>query len=146
MERRIVKKLFSMVLAFALCLSLMGTAMAETDPCTAFRDVNRAAWYHTALDYVVTNKLLSGTSATTFNPSGKVSRAMVVQTFYAIEGKPGFSGNSAFSDVKAGAWYFESVNWAAGSKLAAGFETGEFKPNTNVSREQLAVFFRAFGG
>ena len=140
------KKLISIVLAVVLCFSLMGTVCAETDPCAAFRDVNRKAWYHTALDYVVKNKMMSGTSAVSFDPSGKVSRAMVVQTFYAIADKPSFSGKSAFADVKEGAWYFESVNWAADKKLAAGYGEGAFKPNINVSREQLAVFFKAFSG
>lgn len=140
------RKLYSLILTIAMVMSLTGTAMAETDPCAAFQDVNRAAWYHTALDYVVKNKLMNGTSAVTFDPSGKVSRAMVVQTFYAIAQKPGFSGTSAFKDVKQGVWYFESVNWAAENKLAAGYGDGYFKPNVHVSREQLAVFFRAFSG
>lgn len=140
------RKLYSLILTVAMVMSLTGTAMAETDPCAAFHDVNRAAWYHTALDYVVKNKLMSGTSSETFDPSGKVSRAMVVQTFYAIAQKPGFSGTSAFKDVKQGVWYFESVNWAAENKLAAGYGDGYFKPNVHVSREQLAVFFRAFAG
>ena len=139
-------KLTALILTAVLSLSLMGTALAETDPCAAFHDVNRSAWYHTALDYVVKNKLMSGTSAVTFEPSGKVSRAMVVQTFYAIADKPGFSDKSAFKDVKPGAWYYESVNWAASRKLAAGMGEGDFKPNNNVTREQLAVFFRAFAG
>ena len=92
-------KLTALILTAVMSLSLMGTALAETDPCAAFHDVNRSTWYHTALDYVVKNKLMSGTSAVTFEPSGKVSRAMVVQTFYAIAEKPGFSGKSAFNDV-----------------------------------------------
>ena len=140
------RKLISLLLTAVLSLSLMGTALAKTDPCAAFRDVNRAAWYHTALDYVVKNKLMNGTSSATFDPAGKVSRAMVVQTFYAIAEKPGFSGTSAFKDVKQGAWYFESVNWAAGNKLAAGYGDGTFEPNVHVSREHLAIFFRAFAG
>ena len=52
-------KLTALILTAVLSLSLMGTALAETDPCAAFRDVNRSAWYHTALDYVVKNKLMS---------------------------------------------------------------------------------------
>lgn len=140
------KRLITIIMTIVFSFSIMGTALAETDPCAAFRDVNRTAWYHTALDYVVKNKLMSGTSAVTFDPSGKVSRAMVVQTFYAIADKPGFSRTSAFTDVIEGAWYYESVNWAAEKKLAAGYGKGVFKPSTNVSREQLAVFFKAFSG
>ena len=124
-----MKKLTALILTVVLSLSVMGTALAEADPCAAFRDVDRSAWYHTALDYVVKNKLMSGTSAVTFEPSEKVSRAMVVQTFYAIADRPGFFGKSAFDDVKEGAWYFESVNWAAGKKLAAGFAPLELLEN-----------------
>ena len=140
------KRLISILLTMMFMISLIGTAVAETDPCSAFTDVNRASWYHTALDFVVKNQLMSGTSKTTFAPGSTVSRAMTVQTFYAIAGKPAFNGATAFRDVQKGSWYFESVNWASANHLAAGTGGGAFRPNDNVTREQLAVFFKAFAG
>ena len=141
-----MKKIIVILLTVAMSLSLMGSVFAETDPCASFTDVNRSSWYHTALDFVVKNQLMSGTSKTTFAPGSTVSRAMTVQTFYAIAGKPTYSGMSAFHDVARGSWYFESVNWASANHLAAGTGGGAFRPNDNVTREQLAVFFKAFAG
>ena len=100
-----MKKIITILLTVAMSFSLMGSTFAETDPCASFTDVNRSSWYHTALDFVVKNQLMSGTSKTTFAPGSTVSRAMTVQTFYAIAGKPAFNGASAFHDVIKGSWY-----------------------------------------
>ena len=142
MRKRILALLVSVLMSF----SIVANAYAETDPCSAFTDVDRSAWYHTALDYVLKNGLMSGMSDTKFAPKSNVSRAMVVQTFYAIEGKPEVKGTAPFSDVEQSSWYCDAVNWAAKNGVAAGFSNGTFRPSAPVTREQLAVFFKAFAG
>ena len=136
--------MISLVTAILMMTCAVLPVCAAPDPCSTFRDVDRSAWYHEGLDYVVESGVMSGTGKTTFEPSGVVSRAMTLQTFYAIAGKPGFAGTTAFSDVKSAAWYYSAVNWGARNELAAGYMDGTFRPNSNVTREQLAVFFKAF--
>lgn len=104
-----------------------------------FQDVPAAAWYRFAVDYVYDRGIMSGTSATTFSPDGTVTRGMVAQILYAMEGKPAVSGTGVFTDVNRNDWYADAVNWAAENGLVAGVGEGLFAPNDSITREQLAV-------
>ena len=111
-----------------------------------FADVSSSAWYASYVDYAVDNGFMTGTSATTFEPEGALTRAMVVTMLYAMDGKPAASGSSSFSDVSSDQWYADPVAWAASNGIVSGYEDGTFRPNTNVSREQLATMLRAYAG
>ena len=60
------------------------------------------------------HKLFAGTSDTTFEPSARLTRAMIVMILYRLEGEPA-AAESAFTDVCSGAWYAGAIGWAAGS-------------------------------
>lgn len=45
-----------------------------------------------------------------------------------------------FSDVTAGAYYTDSVTWAANAGIATGYIDGTFRPGDTVTRAQAAVF------
>jgi len=49
-----------------------------------------------------------------------------------------------FSDVKAGLWYSDAVNWASANDIVIGYADGTLGPNDNISREQLAVMLYRF--
>ena len=114
---------------------------ADTCPSKKFVDMNdtEGKWYHEGVDYALTKGYMAGMSDTTFNPSGNVTRAQITQILYAAEGKPAVSGNSTFTDVKAGKWYTDAVIWAASKDVVAGYPDGTFKPDKNVTREELAT-------
>ena len=103
-----------------------------------FTDVADDAWYKEAVDYVYANGLMSGTSATTFAPSTQLSRAMMVQILYNLEEQPVVTESAAFTDVAAGAWYADAVNWAAGEGIVSGYGNGRFGPDDLITREQMA--------
>ena len=71
-----MKKCLSLVLAFALILSLAVPALAVEKP-----------WYAEAQSYVEINGLMKGTDKG-FEPNGTVSLATVLQTLYNLEGNP----------------------------------------------------------
>ena len=114
----------------------------ETKPekTTGFADVKSTDWFQADVAYVVENKLMTGTSDTTFNPAGSTTRAMVVTTLYRMAGSPEVSGKSAFTDVAAGSYYENAVIWAAENNVASGTSETTFDPNKAVTREQLAQF------
>ena len=103
-----------------------------------YYDVMTPSWYRDSVDYVTDKTYMTGVGLWEFNPSGRVSRAQVAQILYAMEGKPN-SGKDMFSDVTAGAWYKEAVNWAANNGLVSGYGNGKFGPNDNVTRQQLVA-------
>lgn len=50
-----------------------------------------------------------------------------------------------FSDVKKGAWYEATVEWAVSKDMIKGYQDGTFKPNKNVTEaEFLTMLLRAF--
>lgn len=107
-------------------------------PSAPFTDVDTAKWYHLSVDYVLTHKMMNGVSSRAFAPNANLTRGMLVQILYNLEGKT--KGTAAnFSDVQADAWYAEAVGWAASNKVVTGYADGTFRPNAAVTREQAAA-------
>ena len=108
-----------------------------------FIDVADSDWFYDPVCYVYSQGLMTGTSATTFEPNTPLSRAMLVAVLHRLEGSPTVSGGD-FSDVADGDWYAQAVNWAASVGVVNGFDDGTFQPNTAITREQLAAILRNY--
>ena len=104
----------------------------------AFKDVSSDDWYAKYADYVNYGRIMVGDSGN-FDPDASMTRAMFVQTLYAIAGKPSASAKTSFSDVSSSQWYAKAVAWASENGIVAGFEDGTFAPNQAVTREQMAL-------
>ncbi|MGI6028855.1 MAG: S-layer homology domain-containing protein [Candidatus Heteroscillospira sp.] len=113
------------------------SAYAQLTSGMPFTDVNNH-WAKSFIEYAYKNKFMSGISDTLFAPDQKLSRAMIAQLLYNLEGSPA-SDSNAFTDVEAGQWYAKAVNWASANGLVAGYGNGTFGPNDNITREQLAL-------
>ena len=108
-------------------------------PGSRFTDMPPAGnWAHNAIDFTVAHKLFAGTSDTTFEPSARLTRAMIVMILYRLEGEPA-AAESAFTDVCSGAWYAGAIGWAAGSGIVNGVGGGRFDPNGLATRGQTAA-------
>ena len=114
-------------------------AMKEESPVDAFLDINTGAWYYDAVKYVVENGLMSGTGTYTFEPNTTLSRGMIAQMLYALEGKPSVSATNSFTDVSANDWYAKAASWAQSKGIITGYDDGRFAPNDPLTREQLAL-------
>ena len=118
--------------------------LAQTQtPQTTFADVPASAWYYDAVEYVYENGLMSGVSGGRFAPDDTLTRAMLVQTLYAMEGRPA-SASAGFADVASGDWYASAVNWAAANGVVSGVSETGFGPNNALTREQLALILYRF--
>ena len=102
-----------------------------------FTDTAKGAWYQGAVEYVYRNGIMTGTSATTFEPNAPLSRAMVAQILYNLEGQPTVEGESTFADA-SGHWAVNAIAWAQQTGVVNGYEDNTFRPNRAVSREELA--------
>lgn len=108
-----------------------------------FTDVNDTQWFYDAVRYVYQNGLMDGTSETEFMPDLQLSRAMIAQVLYNMEGLPEVEWSGAFEDVAEGQWFAEAVNWAASAQIVDGVGDGMFAPDEPLTREQLAaILFR----
>lgn len=113
------------------------TATFVEKNATPFTDVKTTDWWYEAVKYVYENKLMSGTSDTTFEPTAKLNRAQAVQILYNLEGQPAVTGTADFTDV-SGHWALNAITWGAKNGVVAGVGNGKFDPNANVTREQFA--------
>lgn len=133
-------KIISLVIALCLIVSLVSVSAFAA---TSFTDVPTNQWYYKFVTGIVEKNIMSGTSATTFTPNGKVTRAQVVQTEYAMAGKPKEASTAPFTDVSKGVYYADAVNWAYAKGIAAGYGK-TFGPDQSVTREQFATFLYAY--
>lgn len=104
-----------------------------------FSDVPNDKWYTNAVYYCRDNGYMAGKSNNKFDPNGKVTRATITQVLYAMEGKPTAKKTAGFKDLKSGAWYVDSVNWAASIGIVSGYSKDKFGPNDAITRQQMAA-------
>ncbi len=102
-----------------------------------FTDVIADDWFYEAVKYVYDNGMMNGTASNRFDPNTSLSRGMIAQVLHNLEQNPA-AGSGSFTDVTPGAWYADAVNWAASQGIVDGYGNGQFGPEDNVTREQLA--------
>ena len=130
-------------------LSLDYATMADSHSCAAaaMTDVANDTWYHSAVDWVLANGVMSGFNSSSFVPYATLTRAQVVQVLYNREGQPDLNGaKHAFSDVPATQWYNNAVTWASARGVVSGYGGGIFKPDDPVSLEQVFVILWNYMG
>lgn len=108
-------------------------------PSTAYRDVPVSAWYHAAVDYAIENELMKGYSTSAFGPNDTLTRAMMVQILWNLEGQPVVNYAMQYTDVDTDAWYAEAVRWASAEQIVTGYSEAQFGPEDSITREQMAA-------
>jgi lysophospholipase L1-like esterase len=116
----------------------------EDTVCAPYTDINRGAWYHTAVHFAIENGIMGGTGNGKFEPGIAVTRGMIAQMIYAMEGKPRASGRKQFDDVAAGKWYTNAVAFVYANRIMGGYDEKTFGPGDYVTREQLATLLRGY--
>ena len=116
---------------------------STTDPSKAaasgFSDVGSSAYYASAVNWASANGIAQGTSASTFNPNGTVTRAEAV-TFLQRWLGGASSTSSQFSDVASSSYYAGAVGWAVKNGVTNGTSATTFEPGTKCNRGQAATF------
>lgn len=120
--------------------ALRGIAFAPN----TFDDVADDAWYTPAVNYVEAAGLMNGVAPKKFDPSGKMTRGMVVTVLYRMAGEPSVDGKTCdFTDLKQD-WYKDAVIWAASEGITNGKTATTFCPEDPVTREQMATFISRY--
>ena len=97
-------------------------------------------WAKADIDFVAARGLLSGTGNNQFSPNNSMTRGMFVTALGQLAGiDPAQYKNTKFTDVAATAYYAPYVAWAADKGIVNGTTDTTFAPDTNISREQMAV-------
>ena len=109
-----------------------------------FNDVPENAWFRDAVSYVYRNAFMNGTSATTFDPAGSMTRGMLVTVLYRIDGSaPVTDAERACFDDIGGAYYTDAVAWAYSNGIVNGVSATKFDPNRIITRQEaVTIFYR----
>nr|WP_302642103.1 carbohydrate-binding domain-containing protein [uncultured Agathobaculum sp.] len=118
---------------------------AQQGSVSGFGDVPQNSWFADAVKYVSENKLMNGTSTTSFSPNGNMSRAMLATVLYRMSGETAEAGSS-FGDVSSSAYYAAAVSWASSKGIVNGTGADVFSPNASITREQLAAMLYRYAG
>lgn len=109
-----------------------------------FTDVAADAYYAKAVLWAVGNGITTGTSDTTFDPDGIVTRAEAVTFLWRGAGKP-IAERKLFADVESTKYYAEAVRWAVTSGITNGMSDSTFAPNDICTRAHIVTFlYRAY--
>lgn len=112
-------------LALALTATVCFGSLVSAD--NRFTDVPETHWAHDAIEYVVDEGLFAGTSSTTFNPEGTMTRAML---WVVLARMDDVNTNASSGE----AWYQPGLDWAVENGISDGTN-----PNNNITREQFAA-------
>ncbi len=89
--------------------------------------------------------IMRGVTETEWAPNQPMTRAMFATILYRLEGEPEVANStSPFTDITLGQWYSNAVNWAASLEIVTGVGNNLFDPNSNVTREQMAVMLKNY--
>ena len=159
MKKNARNKLVCLALALALLLGCAlgawpagARSLAWENP---FTDVEDTDWFYPHVQWAAGSGVLSGTSATTFEPDAPMTRGMFVTALANWEGiDPAQYPGSRFQDVAEGAWYAAPIQWAASWGIASGTGQGDFtfdsptldtfSPAAPVTRQDAAVILYGY--
>lgn len=104
-----------------------------------FRDVSKRDWYYDDVVYVYRKGYMDGMSSTRFGGELNTTRGQIVTILWRLTGEPRATRNNPFNDVSSRQYYYDAISWAYDAGVVDGFDARTFKPDQNVTREQLAA-------
>ena len=119
-----------------------------------FDDVPRGQWYTNAILWAKLTRIVNGTSATTFDPSGQITREQLAAILYRYTAKyaPDATGNAAsladYPDAgSVSAYARDAMAWAVGNGLIKGLphdKTDYLEPGGSTTRAQVATILMRY--
>ena len=119
-----------------------------------FDDVPRGQWYTNAILWAKLTRIVNGTSATTFDPSGQITREQLAAILYRYTAKyaPDATGNAAsladYPDAgSVSAYARDAMAWAVGNGLIKGLphdKTDYLEPGGSTTRVQVATILMRY--
>lgn len=128
-------KVFIFLMAVVICFA----PALQTQAAVNYPDVNTGNWFYEYVNYVTENSLMTGYDNGTFGPEDQLTRGQFATILYRMSGSPEVTYDGSFPDVADGLFYSAGVTWANQSGVITGYENGNFGPEDNITREQIAT-------
>jgi len=110
-----------------------------------FKDVKKADYFFTPVNWAVSKGITNGTSATTFAPNSTCTRAQILTFLWRAAGSPMPSIANPYKDVKASDYYYNVALWAKEKGIYAP-SGNTFGPNTPATRGATVEYFWRYAG
>lgn len=106
-----------------------------------FSDVPPGAPFYNEIRWLASTKITKGYPDGTYRPGEAVSRAAMAAFLYRLKGSPAVPANApTFSDVPAGAPFYNEIRWLASTGITTGFPDGTYRPTAAINRDAMAAF------
>ena len=124
----------------------------EGCPLAAFPDVKAGAWYHDGLHWAVESGVLKGGDDGKMRPNGKITREELMVMLHRYAAAAGMN-TAVYEDASilsygdaedVSTWAMTAMQWACGSGVMQGYDTGFLGPQDVLTREQTATFLHRF--
>lgn len=103
-----------------------------------FNDLAGYSWAKNCIEVMASKGIISGTTATSFNPGAAISRAdFITLLVNVLELDAEFRSN--FTDVKVGEYYYEAVGIAKELGITAGTGNNMFDPKAPITRQDMMI-------
>lgn len=112
---------------------------AGTSNGSPFADIKNDQWFYDDVMFVYEKGLMNGASDNAFEPSGTATRGMLAAILWRQAGSPAAESAAAYKDVPAGRYYTDAIRWTTEQGVYTGFGEGVFRPDEEITREQLAA-------
>ena len=110
-----------------------------------FNDVTERDWFYQAVDAVYSMGLFQGATETIFSPYSSMTRGMFVTVLHRLAGEPYVDAQGKFADMpSAEAYYYNAAAWTNENNIVLGYDDGTFRPDSPVTREQMATIMHRF--
>lgn len=103
-----------------------------------FTDLADYPWAAGMISKLAQAGVISGRTSTTFEPGASVTRAEFLSMLVRAFSLTSDNTEVPFGDV-GGEWYYDSIRIAYGLGIAAGYEDGSFRPDAQITREEMAA-------
>jgi hypothetical protein len=121
----------------------------------SFSDVPTDNWAYDHIEYAVSNNVVEGYEDGTYHPEWVVQRdqmaVFIARSIVTPTGDEGLADylpptEPTFPDVPTDQWAYKCIEYLAGEGVVAGYDDGLYRPDREVTRDQMAVYIaRAFG-
>lgn len=107
--------------------------------CSGIFNDTQSHWGREYVAFLSRMGIIDGIGDGMFAPNNTVTRAQFVQMLAKMSGDDTAVAKAVdFDDVAAGKWFAPAVNWAAEHGIITQ-NGGEFRPNENISRQDMAL-------
>lgn len=111
-----------------------------------FTDVDPKQYYAAPIAWASQNRVVTGTSPSTFTPNSPITREQLAVILYRYADSPDVNGNNGtYSDASSiSSWAKDAVMWATQTGIITGSNDGKLNPQGNATRAETAAMLMRY--